>query len=281
MLNLLNTCYGFFLNHLVSGNTRSDWFLICHSLSKKKKKTENNSSFFFSHFLPLSFLHSLSFTIYYDCVTGYRRVERGEQCAVTLRSALQRGAWLQLPVPVDRGGPGHHSPRLPSCPPPRRQHQNQSLCATIQTIGCGPCITVQTPAVWFMTGREELFLENLKGIKNKIVEETNITSAGNHCACENVSGQVFPVWYRFSVLQAWLRGSGDWIPGTILPILTFMLINTTTMLYLLIQQRVITGKVHFSLVTVPMWHPSPSFIPRNQQEAPPMWVPPGFLPVKR
>lgn len=53
--------------------------------------TEKNPKvplFFFS--LPsLSFLHSLSFNIHYKCVTGSRRVEKGEQYVLTLSTTLQ------------------------------------------------------------------------------------------------------------------------------------------------------------------------------------------------
>lgn len=69
---------------------------------------------------PPFFLQSLSFTIHYMCVTGSRRVERGEQCVVTLSTALKLSAWLQLLLPAGRGGgPGHRpSARLPSPGPP-------------------------------------------------------------------------------------------------------------------------------------------------------------------
>ncbi|XP_044203147.1 uncharacterized protein LOC122979620 [Thunnus albacares] len=63
----------------------------------------------------------LPFTIHYKCVTGSRRVERGEQCVVTLSTALQLSAWLQLLLPAGRGGPGRRpSARLP--PPPSPPH---------------------------------------------------------------------------------------------------------------------------------------------------------------
>lgn len=72
---------------------------------------------------PLSCLQSLSFNIHYKHVTGYRRVERGEQCVVTLQ--------LQAPGPgslsqkaVERRVGGVHplvTPRsLPTNPTTRR-----------------------------------------------------------------------------------------------------------------------------------------------------------------
>lgn len=103
--------------HLVSNVSGPDWSLICHSHRKKSKSLSNCSFFFFPHFLPLYFLHSLSFIIHYKCVTGYRRLVRGEQCVVTLGTALQLSAWLQLPLSAGRGGPGRHpSAHLPLRP---------------------------------------------------------------------------------------------------------------------------------------------------------------------
>lgn len=64
---------------------------------------------------PPFFLQSLSFTIHYKCVTGSRRVERGEQCVVTLSTALKLSAWLQLLLPAGRGG-GLATAPLPASP---------------------------------------------------------------------------------------------------------------------------------------------------------------------
>lgn len=95
----------------------------------------------------LSFLLRLSFTIHYMCVTGYRRVERGEQCVVTLCAALQLSALAPAPSSSRPWGawppPLRPTPSLlPALPPPIHLHQNQSLCDTIQTIRWSPCITV-------------------------------------------------------------------------------------------------------------------------------------------
>lgn len=80
-------------------------------------KSKSTSTTLFFYFLPLSFLRSLSFTIHYKCVTGSRRVERGEQCVVTLSPALQLSAWFQLLLPAGRGGPGRRpSTQLPLHP---------------------------------------------------------------------------------------------------------------------------------------------------------------------
>lgn len=131
--------------HLISYVSRPDWSLICHSHWKKKSKSSSNGSFFV---IPLlSFLLRLSFTIHYMCVTGYRRVERGEQCVVTLGAALQLSALAPAPSSSRPWGawppPLRPTPSLlPALPPPIHLHQNQSLCDTIQTICWSPCITV-------------------------------------------------------------------------------------------------------------------------------------------
>lgn len=119
------------------------WFLMSQGLIDPSfvTVTEKNPKIPLTVFsLPppfFSFLHSLSFTIHYKCVTGYRRVERREQCVVTLNTALQLSAWLQLPLPAGCGGPGHHpSAHLllhPPPPPPQpesialRHHTNDPL----------------------------------------------------------------------------------------------------------------------------------------------------------
>jgi len=125
-------------------------FLLSHVLIDPSFVTvtdKSTSTVLFFTSSPFSFLHSRSFTIYYKCVTASRRLERGEQCVVTLSAALQLSAWFQLLLPAGRGGPGcRPSTRLPlhpSTPPPLHHHQNQSLCDTLQTIHWSPCITVQ------------------------------------------------------------------------------------------------------------------------------------------
>lgn len=104
------------------------------TVTAKKKNRKQLTVLFFS-LPPPSFLHSLSFTIYYDCVTGYRRVERGEQCAVTLRSALQRGAWLQLPCPSRPWGAWPPPRRPPPSLPPSLSTPTPSAP---QSIACTP-----------------------------------------------------------------------------------------------------------------------------------------------
>lgn len=116
------------------------------SVTVREEKSQNTSNCSFFPLLPPFFSPQSFFHIHYKCVTGYRRVERGEQCVVTLGTALQLSAWLQLPLPAGSGGPGHRpSVRLPLHPLHHHHHyhQNQSLCDTIQTIHGSPCITVQ------------------------------------------------------------------------------------------------------------------------------------------
>lgn len=100
---------------------------------------------FFSLAPPFPFLHSLSSTIHYECVTGSRRLARGEQCVVTLSAALQLSAWFPTPSPSRpwRGCGGGGAAALSTPPPFLRHHPNQSLRDTIQTIHPSPCITAQ------------------------------------------------------------------------------------------------------------------------------------------
>eukprot|EP00064_Thunnus_orientalis_P004337 superscaffoldBa00000392_g4348 len=109
--NAVNLALHFILQHLDSAGTYARILFV------------DFSSSFSTIILALlqDKLSHLPFTIHYKCVTGSRRVERGEQCVVTLSTALQLSAWLQLLLPAGRGGPGRRpSARLP--PPPSPPH---------------------------------------------------------------------------------------------------------------------------------------------------------------
>lgn len=136
--------------YLVPNVSRQDLIEPSSVIVSRKTKLCLTSLFF--HFLPLAFLCTLSFTINYKRVTGYRRAERGEQCAVTLGTALQLGAGLQLPLPAGRGGATSLS--QPPLPPPEsiapRHHTNDPL----KPMHHSAVHHQQWSAMWFSTERE-------------------------------------------------------------------------------------------------------------------------------
>lgn len=130
----------------------------------EKKNPKVPQLFFFLFFSlapPFPFLHSLSSTIHYECVTGSRRLARGEQCVVTLSAALQLSAWFPTPSPsrpwrVWGGGRGRrplHTSTLPPPPPESiapRHHTNDPP----KSMHHRAMHHQQRPAMWFRTWRE-------------------------------------------------------------------------------------------------------------------------------
>lgn len=141
-------------------------------------------------------------------MTGYRRVERGEQCAVTLRSALQRGAWLQLPCPSRPWG---------AWPPPLRPPPSLSTPtpSAPQSIACTPPYKRAAAAHASPCNR---VVQGWK--RGATFGKTESRTKG----AKYYTRKSMCTWNCFRTTDSYFFLGLD---TTILPVLIFMLINTT------------------------------------------------------